>query len=350
MKFENISGAGRAESPKLPRVQEVIVLGGYGRLGEQCVSELVDTTRARIVVAGRNIQRAERVASRFGHRARPAYANAEDPRTLQTLIPGAAAVLICSGGSWLAVLDSAIQTRVPFISLSPSLLEERVSLRLQQEAWRSQVPVILQAGAIPGLPGVLAELLMRRFPSLHEIRIASTGPWSETELAKADQRELRRAGKLASNGRAALSERWRRSRWHFPEPIGARWVRPARSLDLDGFAEAHCVDHLVYLEPDQGLLVRGVQQVLQRNHELEFALVAEGYDAERKGSPQERLTLQSSDLLSVAAAAAGALTQRVLAGALPAGVLAQREALNPALLLEALTKRDVRVVSSAGSL
>ncbi len=127
-------------------------------------------------------------------------------------------------------------------------------------------------------------------------------------------------------------------------------MRPARSLDLDGFVNVHCVDRLIYLEPDQGLIVRGVQQVLQRNPELEFALMAEGYDAEGKGSPQERLTLQGSDPLSVAAAAAGALTQRVLAGGLPPGVLAPREALNPALFLEALAKRGVRVVSSAGSL
>ena len=347
MKFEKISGARRAQSPKLPRMQEVIVLGGYGRLGQHCVSELVETTRVRVVVAGRSIQRAERVASRFGDRARPAYANAQDPRTLQTLIPGAAAVLSCCGGPWLPALDAAVQTRVPFISLSPTPLEERVSQRLQEEAWKSQVPVILHAGAVPGLPGVLAELLMRRFPSLHEIRIASTGPWMETELAEADQRELQRAAKLDGNG---LSERWRRSRWHFPEPIGVRWMRPARSLDLDGFAEAHCVERVVYLEPHQGLLVRGVQQVLQRSHELDFALVAEGYEAEGKGAPEERITLQSSDPLSAAAAAVGALVQRILAGDLPAGVLAPREALNPALFLEALAKRGVRGVSSAGSL
>ena len=326
---------------------EVIVLGGYGRLGRQCVRELVDTTPARVVVAGRSIQRAEEVAAEFGERARPAYANATDPRTLQSLIPGTAAVIACCGGSWLAALNVAIQTRVPFLATSPTLLEKRNQLRLQEEAWRGQVPVILHAGGIPGLPSVLAELLMRRFPSLHEIRIASTGPWTDTELAAADQRELRRAARL--DGDAATdgpARGWRRSRWRFPEPIGMRWMRPALSLDLVGFVETHCVDRLVYLEPDRGLIVRGVQQVLQRDPDSDFALVAEAYRSEGDRSPDERVTIQAPTELTATAAAVGALTQRFLSGDLPAGVLAPREALNPALFLDALAKRGLRVWSS----
>jgi saccharopine dehydrogenase-like NADP-dependent oxidoreductase len=99
-------------------MHEIIVLGGYGRVGRHCVSELVETTRARVVVAGRSIQRAEQVASVFGERARPAYANATDPRTLQPLIPGAVAVLTCCGPSTQAVLEIAVETRVPFIGLT----------------------------------------------------------------------------------------------------------------------------------------------------------------------------------------------------------------------------------------
>ncbi len=324
-------------------MNEIIVLGGYGRLGRQCVSELVDTSPARVVVAGRSIQRAQEVASAFGDRARPAYADAADPRTLQPLIPGTAAVLACCGGSWLAALDVAIQTRVPFIALSPTMPEERNSLRLQEQAWQAQVPVVIHAGAIPGLPGVLAELLMRRFPRLSEICIASTGPWTETENAERDQRQLRRVAPLDARG---ASWAWRRSRVRFPEPIGLRWIWPAQSLDLGGFVDSHCVDGLRYLEPVPGLIARTLRWVLRQNQEPGFALVAEAYHDPGDHAPEERITLQAPDPLTAAAAAAGVVTQRILRGGLPGGFFVPHEALNPAAFLEALAKRGVRVWSS----
>jgi len=331
-------------------VKEIIVLGGYGRVGRQCVNELVETTRARVVVAGRNIQLAERFASEYGERTRAAYANAADPRTLQSLIPGAAAVVSCCGSDRLAALDIAVQTRVAFLGVTPTPLEQRVSTRLQEESWQGQVPVILHAGAIPGLPGVLAELLMRRFPSLYEIRIASTGPWSRSELAYRDLQELRQMNDSDGNGTAPdRSWRWRRLRWQFPEPIGTRLMRPARSLDLRDFVSGHCVDRLLYLEPDTSFIARGVQQVLQREQDTGFALVAEAYPNPGDHRPAERITLQAPDHLRATAAAVGALAQRILGGGLVGGFFTPREALNPATFLELLAKRGVQVESASYS-
>ena len=331
-------------------MHEIIVLGGYGRVGRHCVSELVETTRARVVVAGRSIQRAEQVASVFGERARPAYANATDPRTLQPLIPGAVAVLACCGPSTQAVLEIAVETHVPFIGLTATLPETTSDLRPDEQAWKQQVPVILNAGAIPGLPGVLAELLTRRFATLHEIRIASTGPWTDTEIAQQDQRALRQTPRPEGEANAAeWSRPWRTLRWRFPEPIGVRWMRPTRSLDLHGFVDSHCVDRLVYLEPATGFIPSGVQQVLQRNRESGFALVAEAYREPGDRAPEERITLQAPDLLTASAAAVGALTRRILRGNLPGGFFTPHEALNPAIFLEVIAKRGVRVAFSAGT-
>ncbi|MFQ5699433.1 MAG: hypothetical protein ACE5IL_14265, partial [Myxococcota bacterium] len=94
----------------------VIVIGGYGRLGSRCVGELLETTSAPIVIAGRSGQRAARVAMARGARTRGEYLNAGDLRTLHPLVPEASVVVVCSGPHCLGLLDLALQARVPIVT------------------------------------------------------------------------------------------------------------------------------------------------------------------------------------------------------------------------------------------
>ncbi|MFQ5512813.1 MAG: saccharopine dehydrogenase NADP-binding domain-containing protein [Myxococcota bacterium] len=319
-------------------MHEIVVLGGYGRVGQLCVAELVKSTRARIVVAGRSIQRAEDVAAAHGGRARAAYVNAEDRRTLQRALPGSALVVFCAGADLLDSLVQAIDACVPFISLTPSTLEPRAAYELQRRAWTAQVPVVLEAGAVPGLPGVLAELLVRSFPALHEIRIACTGPWLGSGAALGSQRVR------ADTGRG---DGWLRRpvRWRFSPRIGSRWLRPSSSGDLAGFVESHCVERLVYLEPESGPLRRLAKRG-PRTRDGGFALAAAATVERGTQLLEDLVTLEAVDPLEAAAASLGTLAGRVLRGRMPGGFFVPREALDPLSYLGQLEKRGVRVSTS----
>ncbi len=319
-------------------MHEIVVLGGYGHLGRLCVAELVNTTRARIIVAGRNIQRAEQLVSAYEGRARASYANVLDHRTLQRLIPGSIAVIACCSADSLAALDIAIRSRVAFIGVTELTMDERTHKKLERQAWAAQVPVILHAGAVPGLPGVLAEYLVRNNPTLREIRIASTGPWRGSESARQSEGERR--------SRSGSSGRWLRRpmRWLFPQPLGARWVRSAESADLKGFVEAHCVERLSYLEPDGGPLARGVSRMAGRDSP-EFTLMAQALPDDETGVGSD-IVLRAHDPLDAAAAATGILACGILRGRMPGGFYMPREALNPATFLQRLEKRGIHVTTT----
>ena len=122
---------------------EVIVLGGYGRVGSLCVRELLETTSARVVVAGRNAQRAESVALGFGERASGAYIDARDPRTFADQLESADLVVCCSGGEPIAALDAALETRTPFLCLSSFWLDPRATRNIAERAWQAQAPMSL---------------------------------------------------------------------------------------------------------------------------------------------------------------------------------------------------------------
>ncbi len=321
-------------------MRAVVVLGGYGRLGRLCVHELASRTRAPLCVAGRSLQRAESLALSFGDRARGVYANAHDPRTLARALEGAGVVVACCGGDPLVALQTALELRVPFVGVGPTRLEPRTRAHLAELAWRAQVPVVLWAGALPGLPGVLAEALVRKLPAIRRLRIASTGGYDETETARREPRAT------TPPGDASRLERLRRALpelWRFAEPIGARPVAASWSPDLDGFAESHCVDALDYLEPPSGVLGRALR-IAAAAPGAGFALAATAScDPDPAAPPTAGIALFAHNVLVAAAAHASAITAAILAGAVHAGFSTPREALHPVAALTELEKRGVRI-------
>jgi len=307
-------------------VHNVVVLGGYGRLGSACVSELLETTPCRIVVAGPSVQRAERAALLHGERVRGAYANAADPRTVGDVLSGADLVISCCSVPPLAALERALEARVPLLSLTRMTLSHSTTDALSESAWDAGIPVILHAGATPGLPGLTADFLLRRLERARLLRIASTGNGDPARL-----RLPTRLGDLRPP-----------QRFHFPG--GVRLMQRVASPDLDGFAEGHCVDRLQYLEPDSGAFGAAAARLLGWRAPRTFTLVAEAWRERVTGRPDARLVLRAESSQRAAAVTAGALARAVLDGTLPAGVLTPHEALNPAAFLDTLAKRGVRVL------
>jgi len=324
----------------------VVVLGGYGRLGRLCVHELAGRTQARLVIAGRNLQRAESLALSFGERASAAYANAHDTRTLARALEGAGALVACCGGDQLVALQTALELRVPFVGLSPVGLEPRSRAHLAELAWRAQVPVVLWAGALPGLPGILAEALVRRLPAIRRLRIASTGAYAETETARRDLQPLPTPARDA-DGRGAL-RRLLPELWRFAEPIGMRPVVASSSPDLEGFAASHCVETLRYLEPPRGVIGRSLRRLVAPKPDAGFGLAATAAcDPDPAAPPTAAIELFAQNALIPAAALAGSLVAAILDGRVPAGLSTPREAIHPAVALGDLEKRGVRVSSAS---
>jgi len=306
------------------------------------VQELASLSRAPLVVAGRSLQRAESLALSFGERARGVYANALDARTLARVVEGAGLLVACCGGDQIVALQVALELRVPFIGVSPLRIEARSRALVAEQAWRAQVPVVLSAGAVPGMPGIAAELLVRQLPAIRQLRIASTGAWVETETARRDSR-LASVALGEDSGTGALRRRIPEL-WRFAEPIGMRPVVPSSSADLDGFCESHCVETLSYLEPPRGVLGRSLGRLVSRQAEPGFALAAiASSDPEPGAKATVAIELFAPNVLIPAAALVGALGVHILDGRVPAGLSTPREVLRPAVALLALEKRGVRV-------
>ncbi len=325
-------------------MRDVVVLGGYGSLGSRVVRELVETTQARIAVAGRSIQHAEGLAASFGERARGVYLDAADPRILRKVLLDAALVIDCADGPDGSVLDAALDLRVPYLGAATRAWDPRGLARAAERAWQAQLPAIVHAGALPGLSGVVCDLLVRRCPDIESLRVACTGAWQETETARRAVARARFGAAAAEfHNRVWGRPRQRTWRWSFPEPVGVRSLRPLAALDLAGFPEAHCVRSFVYLEPAPGLLERGLERVLRVAPPSGFALEAVARPRGAAAGAEQRVIVEAVDPLAAATAVVGVLARAILARRAPVGLSTPREAQNPAALLDAIQKRGVCV-------
>ncbi|MEM7139463.1 MAG: Gfo/Idh/MocA family oxidoreductase [Actinomycetota bacterium] len=134
----------------------------------------------------------------------------------------AAVVIATPPGSQAAIARRAVHRGVPVISTSNQMSEVRRLLTLEQEAQHAGVPVVIGAGFMPGLTGLLARHGASELDQVDEIHVAKVGTGgpacarqhhrslSSTGLDWRDGKWTRRAG---GSGRELV---------YFPDPIGGR--------------------------------------------------------------------------------------------------------------------------------
>ena len=133
-----------------------------------------------------------------------------------------AVVLATPPGSQAAIARRAIHRGVPVVATSSQMSEVRRLLTLEQEALHHKVPVVIGAGFMPGLTGLLARHGATELDHVDEIHVAKVGTGGP-----ACARQHHRA--LSSPGLDWRDGKWTRRSGgsgrelaYFPDPIGGR--------------------------------------------------------------------------------------------------------------------------------
>lgn len=162
----------RAEKPK------ILILGGYGNFGKRICATLAKDLHLQIVIAGRDLKKAEKFAKEIrekNHRANiealmlnwQAEDFAQKLRDTQTDI-----VIHTAGpfqGQRYAVAEACIDNKMHYIDLSDGR-EFVVNIKqLDEKAKLNNVAVISGASSVPGLSSVVVHTFADRFAILREI-------------------------------------------------------------------------------------------------------------------------------------------------------------------------------------
>jgi len=158
---------------------DVLILGGYGTTGKVVAELVLAHSDATVVVAGRNLQRAERAAAtlnaRFPGRAAARFADAADPASLTAAFAGVGIVAVAASVMKSAgvVAEAALQANADYFDLLLSApakhaVLERFRARIEQQ----QRCYITDGGIHPGLSAAMIRALAPAFGRLERADVA----------------------------------------------------------------------------------------------------------------------------------------------------------------------------------
>ncbi len=206
----------------------ILIVGGYGHVGRLIAKDMAPRFPGRVVVAGRNGERAQAFAEELGNGARGIALDATDSAAVEKALEGMMLVISCIDQEEPHLLRSAVAGGLTYIDISAELDLWEHARELEDEAKQNGARVLIGSGLVPGTAGVMARKA-----------VAETGPGSTLDVGillsigdnfgtaaldwmiGASGREFT----ISENGRnrqvRAMAEK---RRMVFPNPVGQRTV------------------------------------------------------------------------------------------------------------------------------
>jgi hypothetical protein len=219
-----------------------VVLGGYGNFGKKVVAALATDRSHRVVVAGRDLQKARAVASSIGF---PAEAMSLDHRATDFAAElrrlNANVVVHAAGpfqGQDYAVAQACIEARAHYVDLADARAYVCGIGVLDEAARLNNVLVVGGASSVPALSSAVVDMLRPGFSTIERIEHGITSGAKPPGLAAME-------GVLGYVGKPI--RQWRDGQWRttygwqdlerrrYPHPVGARWLGNCDVPDLELF-------------------------------------------------------------------------------------------------------------------
>lgn len=178
----------------------LLILGGSGNAGSRIARLLLEHTEVRVVLAGRNLIKAQARADELGRgfgaeRVSALRADAADPAGLAEVLRGVRLVVVASGTipHTANLARAALEAGADYLDIqlsSPSKLEALRQLRSEIE--RAGRTFITDGGFHPGVPAALARWAALRLERLERAKVSSViqENWGRLELTDSTVDEL----------------------------------------------------------------------------------------------------------------------------------------------------------------
>lgn len=140
--------------------RDILIVGGSGTVGRKIAENLAPDLPDRIIIAGRNLEKATQVASEMGHGARARAVDVRQPASVSEALEGVGVVVNCVIQPEVPhVLLAAVAGGCAYTDIAPqSVRRPPLSKALKDEAGGNGARVILGAGMIPGISNVFARM------------------------------------------------------------------------------------------------------------------------------------------------------------------------------------------------
>jgi saccharopine dehydrogenase-like NADP-dependent oxidoreductase len=148
---------------------DILIVGGYGVVGRRIAERLAPLFPGRVVIAGRDAERAKAFCSTLGHGARGLHLDVRRAAELTSVLQGVGTVMSCVAQAEPFLLRAAIATGASYTDLAPRLAFWQGVEALHQQAVETGACVLLGAGLSPGISNMMARELADRLGGVDSI-------------------------------------------------------------------------------------------------------------------------------------------------------------------------------------
>jgi saccharopine dehydrogenase (NAD+, L-lysine forming) len=136
----------------------ILIVGGYGIVGQRIAADLAPDYPDRIVVAGRRIEHATHLAAVLGYGTRGRQIDVDDLLSIEAALDGVSLVVSCIDQREPHLLRAAIAHGLAYTDITPHLMQRRPTEAMRIDAARTGARILLGAGLAPGISSMFARL------------------------------------------------------------------------------------------------------------------------------------------------------------------------------------------------
>jgi short subunit dehydrogenase-like uncharacterized protein len=156
----------------LTRPTGILVVGGYGVVGRRIAAHLAADFPGRVLIAGRDEQRAAAVSVEIGEGTRPRRVDVNDPPTIERALDGVGTIISCVAQREMHLLRASIDHGLAYTDVAPRLAFWEGAEKLSHDARRTGARILLGAGLSPGISNMMARQLVETIGQIERIETA----------------------------------------------------------------------------------------------------------------------------------------------------------------------------------
>ena len=152
--------------------QAIFFVGGYGVVGRRIAAQLAPDYPDRVMIGGRNLVRAQEVATTIGHGVRGRRIDIAEPSSIAAALKDVAVVISCIDQPGRTLLWAAVERGLRYTDITPHLTELGRGVayeKIDAAARASGAKLVLGAGIVPGISNVMVRAVADRIGGADEI-------------------------------------------------------------------------------------------------------------------------------------------------------------------------------------
>lgn len=149
---------------------KILIIGGYGTVGSTIASHLSTLYPNKVIVAGRNIEKAKKLTEKLNDLTIPYEFDVSNISSLE-ILKNVRLVIMCIDQKDNDFVETCIKNKINYIDITANQQLIEKFEKLNAKAKEKEVSVVLSVGLAPGITNLLAKQCIQKLPDTKNIEI-----------------------------------------------------------------------------------------------------------------------------------------------------------------------------------